>query len=941
MKIQKRSVLYSCNKMIVAMICFFVLLPLIDPITTKAAEEKTVRVGYVWSTNFSEGNSDDEYKSGYAYEYLQKLTYYTGWNYEYVYGDWATMLDMLSKGEVDLMAGVSYTKERAQKMSFPDYPMGEEEYYIYVSQNSDLASSDIEGLQGLTIGCTEGAMQNMLLEQWKKERDFPCSIKPFSGNIEMYDAFDNHQIEAVVDTDIAILPSDEMVPLVKVGSSNYYLAVAKERTDLLKELNTVLEEIDRTAPYYLQNLHNKYFSETAVGTALSEPEKKWLAEHSVLRVGYLKDYMPFCDVNENGQTEGVIVDIFSVLFDKLSMNYCPIVEYQSFANQDDLLEAVNNKTIDVAFPIYGDIWFSEIQGLFQTTDIIEIYIDMVYRGEYSDLSIQKIGVNRNNLIQYQYTIQKFPEAEIVYFDSADACLEAVAEGKIDCTIINSLRTHPLTSKEYYKLLNSYKIPETFHMSMGVKKGERGLLTLLNHGLETLDKDFALSSAYKYQTEVYTYTAKDFIWENIIWIILIIIIVSAVLLFFILRDSRRTKRYLVQEKKMTKGLEDALSAVQSANRAKTVFLNNMSHDMRTPMNAIIGFTNIAKKQEDRQEVDKCLEKISSSSEHLLSLINDVLDISRIEGGAAVCDLAPTNIASITESVLSIAQGFLANRDLELVVERPQEENCYVLTDGVHLREILVNLLSNAIKFTKDGGTITFSMGIRPTNDEKHVIIWYTISDTGCGMSEDYLPHIFEEFSQEDNGARTQYKGTGLGMSITKHYVEMLGGTIRVESKKGEGSTFTVEIPVETMVDDVPEDTMDQSVNIDLFDKKVLLVEDNELNAEIAMIQLEEVGMKVTWVQDGKQAVEKFKSKNADTFDVILMDVMMPHMNGYEATQAIRNIEDRPDGRSIPIIAMTANAFAEDVQKSLDVGMDGHIAKPLVMDEVLNTISRVMR
>lgn len=921
-------------------LCCMLMFFYLTPVTAYAAEsvQKTVRVGYVWSTNFSEGSSDEEYKSGYAYDYLQKLSYYTGWNYEYVYGDWSTILDMLSNGEVDIMAGVSYTEERTGMMNFPDYPMGTESYYIYVWQNSELVGLGAEGLNGITIGCTEGSMQNILLEKWNQEMGDSVIVKTFSGNIDMYKEFASHQIDAVVDTDVSILPTDGLVPLEKVGTSDYYLAVAKERTDLLEELNSVLEEIDRTAPYYLENLHNKYFSETAVGTTLSEQEKQWLEEHSVIHVGYLENYMPFCGVDEKGQPEGMIVDVFSVLFEKLAMNSLPTIEYHSFVNQSDLIHAVNDGSIDVAFPVYGDIWFSEIQGLFQTTDIMEIGVDIVYQGDFSDLIIQKVGVNRNNLIQYQCSIQQYPEAEIVYFNSVDACLEAVAEGNIDCTIMNSLRTYPLTNKEYYKGLNRYQIPEAFHMAMGVKKGESGLLTLLNHGLDTLDKNFALSSTYKYQEKVSTYTAKDFIWQNIFWIILIIIAVAAILLYFILRDSKRTKKYLAQEKMMTRELEDALTAAESASRAKTTFLNNMSHDMRTPMNAIIGFTDIAKKQKDKKEIDKCLDKISSSSEHLLSLINDVLDISKIEGGAVSCNMVPTNMCAITESVLSIIQGYLANRDLTLLVNRPQERgHCCVLTDGVRLREILVNILSNAVKFTDDGGTITFSMGTHPGSDDNHITIWYTISDTGCGMSEEFLSHVFEAFSQEENGARTKYKGTGLGLSITRHYVEMLGGTINVSSQKGQGSTFTIEIPAELTAEDTLPDALDQPVNMYLLGKKVLLAEDNELNAEIVMVQLEEVGMEVTWAQNGEEAVNIFKNSSTDAFDLILMDIMMPRMNGYEATHAIRSMEK---GRSIPIIALTANAFAEDVQASLDAGMNAHIAKPLVMDEVLKTICRML-
>ena len=261
---------------------------------------------------------------------------------------------------------------------------------------------------------------------------------------------------------------------------------------------------------------------------------------------------------------------------------------------------------------------------------------------------------------------------------------------------------------------------------------------------------------------------------------------------------------------------------------------------------------------------------------------------------------------------------------------------MLTDGVRIREVLVNLLSNAVKFTPDGGTIIFSMGTRPGKNENNVIVWFTVSDTGCGMSEEFLAHVFDEFAQEDTGARTQYKGTGLGMAITKHYVEMMGGTISVQSKKGEGSTFTVELPMELVSEDAVPKQEEPAAKTDLNGVKALMAEDNDLNAEIAMIQLEELGMQVTRAVDGKEATEIFAKHPKGTFDVILMDIMMPRMDGYEATKAIRNMAERPDGKTIPIIAMTANAFAEDVQASMDAGMNGHVAKPIVLDEVIKAI-----
>ena len=410
------------------------------------------------------------------------------------------------------------------------------------------------------------------------------------------------------------------------------------------------------------------------------------------------------------------------------------------------------------------------------------------------------------------------------------------------------------------------------------------------------------------------------------------------------DIQGEKKYILEmsdrtdDKKIHQALEEAVHAAENASRAKTTFLNSISHDIRTPMNAIIGFTNIALKQDPNPEVRNCLRKIRNSSEHLLTLINDVLDISRIESGKIKFEPIPVDIAEVADTVLSIVYGFLADRNLTFRTSLPVPETPYVLADSVRIREVLVNILSNAVKFTEDGGSITFEASYHPGGDDRHILVSYRVTDTGVGMSEEFVKDIFDEFSQEENGARTYYKGTGLGMAITKRYVDLMGGTISVESKKGEGSTFTVEFPME-LTDEIKAQIQEHPfVQPYLTGLKILLAEDNDLNAEIAMVQLEELGIQVTRAADGNETVKIFTGNPPDTFDMILMDIMMPEMNGYEATAAIRGMQDRPDARRIPIIAMTANAFAEDVQASLDAGMNGHLSKPIVMEEVVNTIVR---
>ena len=398
----------------------------------------------------------------------------------------------------------------------------------------------------------------------------------------------------------------------------------------------------------------------------------------------------------------------------------------------------------------------------------------------------------------------------------------------------------------------------------------------------------------------------------------------------------------EEQKQKQLLMNAAEEAESASKAKSAFLLSISHDIRTPMNAIIGFTDIALQQNKVSDIHDSLEKVQKSSDHLLSLLNDVLDFTRIESGKVTISPEPVDITELTDNVQAIMNGLLYNRDLKFEVHRERPETPYVLADVVRIREVLVNLLGNAVKFTKDGGKITLDISSHPGTDERHIITRYVVRDNGIGMSEEFQKELFKPFSQEDNAnARIQYKGTGLGMAITKKYVDMMSGSIAVESRKGAGSTFTVEIPME-LTEQVIQSEQKQHLHRDLTGVHVLMAEDNDLNAELATIMLEDAGMTVTRASDGKEVVDLFKNHPRGTYDLILMDIMMPNMNGHQATKAIRALGiERSDAVTIPIIALSANVFMDDIQESLDSGMNDHISKPINMEEVTDTIAKYIK
>lgn len=415
--------------------------------------------------------------------------------------------------------------------------------------------------------------------------------------------------------------------------------------------------------------------------------------------------------------------------------------------------------------------------------------------------------------------------------------------------------------------------------------------------------------------------------------LLLLLISG--LIAVILSFREAKASEAQTARLNRELQEALEQANVASAAKSRFISSMSHDIRTPMNAIMGYTVIALTKEPKPDVKDCLKKINNSANHLLTLINDVLEISRIESGKMTANPTRTNLPAMLDEVVDIAQGFIANRKLELKVNRAKVAIPDVLVDEIRVREVLINVLGNAVKYTKDGGTITFSTEMRKGNTSSDIVVIFTVADTGIGMSKDFQAHMFDNFTQENTDARTQYNGTGLGLAISKKYVDLLGGTITVDSKKNIGTTFTIEIPM-TLTTTKPLNS-EEPANSDISGLHILLVEDNELNAEIAQTLLETAGAKTTVAHNGEQALEVFQNHAPKTFDAVLMDVMMPVMDGLTATRAIRNL-DRPDAKTIPIIAMTANAFAEDVEKCIAAGMDAHIAKPVEIETIKRVICK---
>lgn len=907
-------------------------------VDVSAQSAETVKVGYYFSNNFQEGMDDRSPKSGYSYEYLQKLASYTGWKYEYVYGEWDELFERLKDGEIDLMAGVAYSEDRVDQIGYPDSEMLNETFYIYKdTDDSSMQCGNIASYSGKKIGTLKGDQRmTAALEQWKARHRADIEIEYYSDFTECARVFNEQQIDGFVSADNVVSSYSGITPVEKIGKQLFYLCTAKEREDLLSELNMAMSIMNERDAVEVDELRNKYYTETTVSVFLSQQEQQWMKEHAQITVGYLADYLPYCDKAEDGSATGLVSDIVPDLFDALSGDYDPEIIYRCFDDQQEMLDCLKNGEVDFVMPVSDGKWYAEQEEFVQSSAVVAFPIALVYREPYDNEVTSRIAVNQNNLRQYWYTLANYPDAEIVMYDGIEACIDAVNSGEADSTLLSALRVSQLLNGE--KKLNIITLSDSEKLCFGVAAGNKALLQILNHGLSILGESYGLNHTYRYLDTVVTYTLTDVIQDHVwLFIGLLTVLLILIVTYFIHREQEQ-KKAAQHELKQKELLEKALCAAKQASVAKKVFLQNMSHDIRTPMNAVLGFTNLAiQAGGDTEKTQDYLSKIKISGNHLLGIVNEVLEISRIESGQTKLDESVWSIADIVKETDIIIRDQALAKKQEFSIDIWQVQDMYIYCDKLRVKEILVNLLGNAVKYTQTGGSISLRIIQKPCEKENFGNYEIHVKDNGCGMSEEFLQKIFEPFERQANSTISGIQGTGLGMTIIKGFVDAMGGTIDIKSEENKGTEIIVRLC--QRIAEAPEKSEEQktiSCSPELFaGKRVLLVEDNSMNREIATAILEEAGFKVDTAENGAIAVEKVTYYPEGFYDVILMDIQMPVMDVYTATRKIRSLENKAIAK-IPIIAVSANAFDEDRQTSLEAGMNGHLAKPIVVDELLEVL-----
>ena len=934
------------RKSVCAMLCLLLLLSAVLPVKAAAetAPVKVVRVGSFEDT-FNYCNERGARK-GYGYELLETLSGYTGWQFEYVTCDWSDCFEKLENGEIDIMGGISYTEDRAEEMLFSDEPMGEEKYYLYADlSRADISASDFKTLDGKKIGVVMGTEPEVMLTEWEEKHGIKTQHVNISNNEDVKQKLANHEIDCFVSLEESYWAELGISTITRVGKSSIYYVLNKDRPDLKEELDNAMHALDEEAPFYTADLCKKYFS-LDYKPILTGEEKAWLKEHGAIRMGFLTSDRGVSTYDPaTGEITGTITDYIQFAADCLGNQE---LEFQlvGYDDKEAELNALKSGEIDMIFHFDQSPNLAEEYRVARTNTTWTANMMVVTNQQlFTENKVNRVAVPQNKISLTRYIAFYYPQWEIVDCDTQEDAVKLVKDGQADCFIIG-VGSEAKYSKNYG--FYSVPLPNPANSCFAVKSGNRSLLSILNKTIKAMPSNMLTSSLAMHKSSARKVTLSDFIKDNFFMVLLVSSIAVAAVLLTILKLLQKARKAEAAAKKaandtqeLNAKLQVAVENAESANRAKSTFLFNMSHDIRTPMNAIIGYADLASRHsDDPAKLKNYMENIQVCGQNLLMLLNNVLDLARIENDKTEMEYSVSDVDKDFRNCIAMFRNQADSKGQTLTVTT-HLLHPYVYVDIPHLTEVCTNLVSNAVKYTGAGGTICCDITQKPGEKEGWCDTVVTVADNGIGMSQEFQKHIFEPFERERTSTVSKVEGSGIGMGIVKKLVGLMGGTVAVESKIGVGSTFTVTIPCRIASEDETQAKRETNPSDQkcLCGTRILLTEDNDLNAEIATELLQEEGCTVDRAKDGVECVDMLEKAANGTYQLILMDIQMPVMNGYDAAKKIRRMDD-PQKANIPIIAMTANAFTEDRQAALDAGMNDHIAKPINMNVLVPTLRKYL-
>ena len=934
------------RKSVCALLSLLLLLSVVLPVKAAAetAPVKVVRVGSFEDT-FNYVNEKGARK-GYGYELLETLSGYTGWQFEYVTCDWSNCFKKLKNGEIDIMGGISYTEDRTEEMLFSDEPMGVEKYYLYADlSRADISASDYKTLNGKKIGVLMGTEPEVMLTEWEEKYGLKTEHVNISNNEDVKQKLANHEIDCFVSLEESFWADLGISTITRVGESGIYYALNKDRPDLKEELDDAMRALDEAAPFYTADLYKRYFSMDYTPILTGE-EMAWLKEHGAIKMGFLTSDSGVSTFDPaTGEFTGVITDYIQFAADCLGNQE---LEFQlvGYDSKEAELDALKSGEIDMIFhfdqsPNLAEEYHFACTNTTWTSNLMAV----TNKQHFNENNVNRIAVPQNKLSLKKYLAFYYPQWEIVDCDTQEDAAKLVKDGQADCFV-----TWISSENKYSKKYSFYSVPllNPVKSCFAVNSGNRSLLSILNKTIKAMPVNMLAGALAMYKSSARKVTLSDFIKDNFFMALLVSSIAVAAILLTILKLLRKARKAEAAARKaandtqkLNAKLQVAVENAESANRAKSTFLFNMSHDIRTPMNAIIGYADLASRHlDDPAKLKNYMENIQVCGQNLLMLLNNVLDLARIENDKTEMEYSVSDVEKDFRNCVAMFRNQAGSKGQTLMVTT-QLQYPYIYADIPHLTEICTNLVSNAVKYTGAGGTIRCNVTQKPGEKEGWCDTVVTVADNGIGMSQEFQKHIFEPFERERTSTVSKVEGSGIGMGIVKKLVGLMGGTVAMESRIGVGSKFTVTIPCRIASEDETQAKRETNPSDQkcLCGTRILLTEDNDLNAEIAVELLQEEGCTVDRAKDGVECVDMLEKAANGTYQLILMDIQMPVMNGYDAARKIRGLDD-PQKANIPIIAMTANAFTEDRQVALDAGMNDHIAKPINMNVLVPTLRKYL-
>lgn len=896
--------------------------------------QRTLRVGFYAYTGYHIMDKDG-HRSGYSYEVLQRIAQYENVKFEYLGYDCDAneAADMLERGEIDLLPTLRMTPERAERFAFSSEPISNLATMLTVKAgNRSIVAGNYETYNGMTVGMSRrGNGRNQSFIHYAAEHGFTYTPIYFDTDEELSLALRTGVITAAVSNRLRKTNNEWIIDT--FDPQDCYIAVRKDDSATLQLVNDALTKMDRDDPTWRTTLFDKYNKNihTSNKLYLTAAEENYITAHNAagttFQVLVNPDLYPYSYLDEDGCPTGIMVDLFKLVADRAQLHY----SFLAPASRSEYRTMLDSGDADFVIDFSDDYSMAEDYGYQLTSSYLSAEFSWVMLRSHSG-GLHKVIVP-DNFNSDSLEMPGLPDiSNVKYADSFDDCLAAVRSGDVDACYTYTYQAERAIFDDKYNELRAMLSDERRSFCIGVRADyDILLLDVLNKSVDSLTRADIVALTNKYiNLGQQKFSLVRLVYQYPLFVVLIVLCVIITNVCVVL--SMRARRF----RDLT---EAALHRAEEASTAKTEFLSNMSHDIRTPINGIMGMLDIAEENfEDQARVRDCLTKMRGAASHLLSLVNDVLDMSKIESGSMKLLNNPFDLRVLLQACCDIVEGQIIERKLTFTKQIGPFWHPYLVGSELHVRQVLINILSNAVKYTPDGGTIRFCAK-ETLYEEGLVHLRMEITDNGIGMSEEFLQHIFEPFTQEQRSSRTHYKGTGLGMAITKKLVDQMHGSLDVESEPGKGSTFIVRLSLP--VDPTPhpvaaQQPAKQEETPTLAGLHLLLAEDNELNSEIAVTLLEAEGAKITAVTNGREAVEAMQHAAPHTYDAVLMDVMMPEMNGLEATRCIRAFEGVGPDEGTPIIAMTANVFADDVRACLDSGMNSHVGKPLDMKVLMREI-----